>query len=160
MTVGLEHYLIVSVVLFCAASLASATLAVLLAFGLTAIEAAFSDLFGLGVPADAPAHRFFCGNFGLVMLQALEKDKVLPVLRQMIRTTMVRGAQSAGIVTYRPHGHKRGGSQYGERSISTFSSGFNHAVSGRNMVITITDTPLSNGWAVYAIRPQVKATCA
>ena len=58
-----------------------------------------------------------------------------------------------------PNGRKRGSSQYSERSISRFAYGFDHTVSGRNMVITITDTPLGSGWATYAIRPKVKA-CA
>ena len=56
-----------------------------------------------------------------------------------------------------PHGRKRGSSQYGETSISTFS-GFNTAISGKVLRIQITDTPLANGWAVYAIVPTVKTT--
>jgi hypothetical protein len=58
-----------------------------------------------------------------------------------------------------PHGRKRGGSQYGENSISTFG-GFNSAITGKVLRLQITDTPLHNGWAVYAIAPQVKSACA
>ena len=41
-----------------------------------------------------------CGNFGIIFLDPRFRDKVLPLLREMIRITMMRGAQSAGIVTY------------------------------------------------------------
>ena len=41
-----------------------------------------------------------CGNFGLLLLLPLARKDALRLLRQMLRITMVRGAQSAGIVTY------------------------------------------------------------
>ena len=41
-----------------------------------------------------------CGNFGLLLLLPLERPAVLRLLRRMMRVTMVRGAQSAGLVTY------------------------------------------------------------
>ena len=41
-----------------------------------------------------------CGNFGIIFLDPRFRDKVLPLLREMIRITMMRGAQSAGIATY------------------------------------------------------------
>ena len=41
-----------------------------------------------------------CGNFGIIFLDPRFRDKVLPLLREMIRITMMRGAQSAGLVTY------------------------------------------------------------
>jgi hypothetical protein len=63
----------------------------------TALEAVASDLLCLM----SAEETFFCGNFGLIMLRSLNRHHVLPILRTMTRTTMVRGAQSAGIVTYR-----------------------------------------------------------
>ena len=71
------------------------------AFVYTAGEAVASDL--LGLAGDASRGIFACGNFGLIMLHALHRKHVLPILRLMMRTTMVRGAQSAGVVTYRQH---------------------------------------------------------
>ena len=41
-----------------------------------------------------------CGNFGIIFLDPRFRDKVLPLLREMIRITMMRGAQSAGIATH------------------------------------------------------------
>ena len=42
-----------------------------------------------------------CGNFGLLLLTpALERKAILRLLRHMLKLTMVRGAQSAGLVTY------------------------------------------------------------
>ena len=41
-----------------------------------------------------------CGNFGLLLLEAAQSPKVRKLLETMIRVTMMRGAQSAGIVTY------------------------------------------------------------
>ena len=41
-----------------------------------------------------------CGNFGLLLLLPLERATVLSLLRRMLKITMVRGAQSAGLVTY------------------------------------------------------------
>ena len=91
---------VVSVGLLAVVALASSTLAVVAAFGYTALEAICSDLLRLTAPKSAC--QFYCGNFGLIMLHTLHRKHVLPILRLMARTTMVRGAQSAGIVTYRP----------------------------------------------------------
>ena len=33
-----------------------------------------------------------CGNFGIIFLDPRFRDKVLPLLREMIRITMMRGA--------------------------------------------------------------------
>lgn len=41
-----------------------------------------------------------CGNLGLLLLQAQNSAIVLELLRKMLKVTMVRGAQSAGLVTY------------------------------------------------------------
>ena len=44
--------------------------------------------------------RFFCGNFGLMLLDSLAAPLVKEILSTMLRVTMMRGAQSAGLVTY------------------------------------------------------------
>ena len=44
--------------------------------------------------------RFFCGNFGLMLLDSLAAPLVKEILATMLRVTMMRGAQSAGLVTY------------------------------------------------------------
>ena len=43
-----------------------------------------------------------CGNFGILLLHPQQRAAVLRWLQAMLRITMVRGAQSAGIVTYEP----------------------------------------------------------
>ena len=92
---------VVSVALALALGGISSSLAVVAAFGYTAIEAVASDLLNLTAPhASASSELFYCGNFGLIMLDELHRRHVLPILRLMMRTTMVRGAQSAGVVTY------------------------------------------------------------
>jgi hypothetical protein len=62
----------------------------------TACEAIYSDLL---VPS-GDAMRFFCGNFGMLLFQQASADKVDLFLRRMLKVTMMRGAQSAGVVTY------------------------------------------------------------
>ena len=41
-----------------------------------------------------------CGNFGLLLLLPLERKETLALILRMLKITSVRGAQSAGIVTY------------------------------------------------------------
>ena len=41
-----------------------------------------------------------CGNFGLLLLDKAAAGKVKTLLETMLRVTMMRGAQSAGLVTY------------------------------------------------------------
>ena len=43
---------------------------------------------------------FFCGNFGIMLLDNLASPQVKEILSTMLRVTMMRGAQSAGLVTY------------------------------------------------------------
>ena len=51
-----------------------------------------------GVPG--ASELFYCGNFGILVLTEASKTIVGPLLRKMIKITMMRGAQSAGVVTY------------------------------------------------------------
>ena len=44
-----------------------------------------------------------CGNFGLLLLDMAATGRISP-LATMLRVTMARGAQSAGLVTYDKHG--------------------------------------------------------
>lgn len=64
---------------------------------LTALDAICSDLLVMG---DSAPGVFFCGNFGLLLLENRYSDLVPEVLRRMIKVTMVRGAQCGGLVTY------------------------------------------------------------
>ena len=82
-----------------------------LAAYVTAIEAIATDLFGL-VPIhpyyqDASRLVCFCGNFGVLLLNPswLSIDggrTALDVLEKMVNVTMMRGAQSGGVVTFEP----------------------------------------------------------
>ena len=51
---------------------------------------------------------FHCGNFGLLLLSREKslRNKVVSVLKEMVRVTMMRGAQSGGVVTYVKNGKK------------------------------------------------------
>ena len=91
-----------------------------LAAYMTAIDAVSTDLFQtnpFSVHSVFPTHReqlestnkstitFFCGNFGVILLHSawLYEDggqTTLNLLRKMIEVTMMRGAQSGGIVTF------------------------------------------------------------
>lgn len=79
---------------------------VLAAFA-TAIEAIWSDLLLLPVlgvlslPTDCP-YSLFCGNFGIILLNDawLRGSQALDVLETMIQVTMMRGAQSGGVLTF------------------------------------------------------------
>ena len=79
------------------------SLAVRLAFSWTAADAVTSDLLGwcestkTGPPG---ASRYFCGNFGVLLLRKLPKQQVVKLLRGLVQVTMLRGAQSAGIATW------------------------------------------------------------
>ena len=70
----------------------------------TAAEALLSDLLGLVGSSDT----FCCGNFAVLMLRATHHRDVLSILRTMVRTTMARGAQSAGIVSFKRHRTHKG----------------------------------------------------
>lgn len=78
---------------------------------IVAIEAIASDLFLLGplLPLgifNTPS-TFFCGNFGILLLHHSwltskeGEESALSVLRQMVSITMMRGAQSGGVITYK-----------------------------------------------------------
>ena len=83
----------------------------------TAAEALASDLLGLARAREraADAAFFGCGNFGMVLLDACWADTpaARDILQRMVEITMMRGAQSGGVVTYRP---TRGGGCKGIRS--------------------------------------------
>jgi len=70
---------------------------------LTAAEAVLSDLLGWApAPKGGPEPKgwFYCGNFGILLLGAMGRDFALEVLQQMVRITMMRGAQCGGVVSY------------------------------------------------------------
>jgi hypothetical protein len=86
----------------------------------TAIDATLTDLLGWvpvthrllfnnlsSVTSTAPMAIYYCGNFGILLLnsQWIKHDggkSALDMLEQMIYITMMRGAQSGGVVTFEP----------------------------------------------------------
>ena len=91
------------------------------AAALTAIEAISTDLVGLenyilpllpihssssSIGGGGKVVTFFCGNFGLILLNPAYNDTKsgrklsLDILEKMISVTMVRGAQSGGVVSF------------------------------------------------------------
>ncbi|KAJ1454221.1 hypothetical protein M885DRAFT_522003 [Pelagophyceae sp. CCMP2097] len=75
---------------------------------LTAVEAVASDLMGISRAEErlSDAAFFGCGNFGMILLDACwqstasARTSALDVLEKMVAITMVRGAQSGGVVTF------------------------------------------------------------
>lgn len=86
--------------------------AIVLGAYVTALEALSTDLLGLtsALPAwigQADVMFCFCGNFGLILLNSswLNIDggrTALDILEKMVTVTMMRGAQSGGVVTFEP----------------------------------------------------------
>lgn len=88
-----------------------------LAAAMTAAEAMITDLCGFGqlLPtitfgnSKLAGTTFYCGNFGVLLLHHWwltnkGKKSALDCLEQMVNITMMRGAQSGGVVTYVPNG--------------------------------------------------------
>jgi hypothetical protein len=71
---------------------------------LTALDSMCSDLLGLAGAHGSSA--FHCGNFGLILLGKDNRNKVIAILKEMVRITMMRGAQSGGVITYVRNGSK------------------------------------------------------
>ena len=69
---------------------------------LTALDSMCSDLLNLNLEGacDHGQSVFRCGNFGLVILCKENRNKVLAILKEMVRITMMRCAQSGGAITY------------------------------------------------------------
>ena len=69
------------------------------AAALTAAEALASDLLAGPEPL---SDRFFCGNFGMLLLDAAwgASDSALLILQRMAEVTMMRGAQAGGVVSF------------------------------------------------------------
>ena len=90
---------VVSVLLALAVSVLEVSRCVAYAFWLVAAEALCSDLCHVGNFCTGGDY-FYCGNFGLLLLDQRHAGKVAPTLLQMMRVVAMRGAQSAGMVTY------------------------------------------------------------
>ena len=80
---------------------------------ITAVEAIWTDLLqlpvlnGITMTSSTTANSiFFCGNFGILLLHHLwlknQGQSALDCLEQMVKVTMMRGAQSGGVVTFYP----------------------------------------------------------
>lgn len=72
-----------------------------LAAALTALEALSTDLIGWQQPRSV----LFCGNFGIILLHqawfsADRGQTALDILEKMVSVTMMRGAQSGGVITF------------------------------------------------------------
>jgi hypothetical protein len=90
----------------------SAGTAAAVAAVVTAIEAASTDLFRVGAGAASPSPGdgsgpgrlalLLCGNFGVILINTAwaGTKEALDVLEKMVQITMMRGAQSGGVVTY------------------------------------------------------------
>ena len=86
--------------------------AALVAASLTALEAISTDLLGMyygggGGGASASKSVFLCGNFGIILLHKAWQNvdggaTALDILEKMVQVTMMRGAQSGGVVTFQP----------------------------------------------------------
>ncbi len=69
---------------------------------LTALDSLCSDLLGLD-PQNC-RETFRCGNFGVIVMDKERRKNAVEILKTMVRITMMRGAQSGGVVTYVPSG--------------------------------------------------------
>jgi hypothetical protein len=69
---------------------------------MTAVDSICSDLLLVGLASTNNVFR--CGNFGILLLDEENRDRAISILRTMVRVTMMRGAQSGGVVTYVPQG--------------------------------------------------------
>ena len=69
---------------------------------LTSFQAVLSDL--CAVWPHPGGDWFLCGNFGLVLLNSAwaTSSKVKDILESMVEVTMLRGAQTGGVVTFAP----------------------------------------------------------
>jgi hypothetical protein len=87
------------------------------AAAMTAFEAVTTDLFQLEVYlpgityrpfSSTDAYVLFCGNFGMILLHHIwctkQGQSALDILETMVRVTMMRGAQSGGVITFLPTG--------------------------------------------------------
>jgi len=70
---------------------------------LTALDGVCSDLLELEGPmCNYCRDMFRCGNFGVIVIDEERRRNAVEILRTMVRITMMRGAQSGGVVTYVP----------------------------------------------------------
>ena len=100
---------IFSVALAVVVALGGASAGATLACLWTAADALTSDLVGATAQGTHAADGtiFFCGNFGLIMLKRMRTTDIVKLLRSLVQFQMMRGAQTAGIVTYK-HTTRRG----------------------------------------------------
>ena len=98
-----------STLLAAATTLFGAHICVQRAAWLTALDGVCSDLLELEGPmCDHCRDMFRCGNFGVIVIDPERRKNAVEILRTMVRVTMMRGAQSGGVVTYVP---SRGGAK-------------------------------------------------
>jgi hypothetical protein len=103
-----------------------------IAAALTALEALATDLLRLHhtlplLPLPHTTTTFLCGNFGIIVLHHLwwtsnsmkSAGSVWDLLERMIQVTMIRGAQSGGVIAYIPTKKERPNSPIPVRAVRT-----------------------------------------
>ena len=74
----------------------------------TALEAVQTDLLQQRVSLSSSSSILFCGNFGIILVNLAWATRgsrdALSILEKMIEVTMMRGAQSGGVVSYNDGG--------------------------------------------------------
>eukprot|EP00523_Entomoneis_sp_CCMP467_P020382 CAMPEP_0168849630 /NCGR_PEP_ID=MMETSP0727-20121128/11463_1 /TAXON_ID=265536 /ORGANISM="Amphiprora sp., Strain CCMP467" /LENGTH=1558 /DNA_ID=CAMNT_0008903533 /DNA_START=441 /DNA_END=5117 /DNA_ORIENTATION=+ len=90
---------------------------------ITALEGLWTDLFHLpAIPAilgtgSSPTGTlvFCCGNFGMILLHhawwTKSSESAMDIMEKMVQVTMMRGAQSGGVITFHPKRHSEGQSK-------------------------------------------------
>jgi len=104
---------------------------------ITAAEAISTDLLGFGLYGTLSSSTFLCGNFGIILINPLwtessqSSKQVLDLLAKMINVTMMRGAQTGGVIAWAKNDNNE---IYGIRS---------RVVNGKRIYLKVSKTKLS-----------------
>jgi hypothetical protein len=109
---------------------------------LTPLGSMCSDLLRLdpGMLSNKNVETFRCGNFGVIVMDKERRKNAIEILKTMVRVTMMRGAQSGGVVTYVPSGWGSTGSTgIRSRVVNGKRTNLSHLVTSK-----VTPLPLSS----------------